>query len=124
MKNKEDSFSIIKRIQSFGYAFAGLAKALKSEHNLRVHIVAAIGVTALGFWVNLSSIEWSVIVLCIAAVISAELFNSAIERLADFVQPNFDPKIGWIKDVAAAAVLVVSIASFIIGIIIFLPKVL
>ncbi|MEE1203148.1 MAG: diacylglycerol kinase family protein, partial [Bacteroidales bacterium] len=71
-----------------------------------------------------SLLEWTVVVICIAMVISAEIINSSLERMADFVQPEKDNRIKEIKDLGAAAVLVCAIASVIVGIIIFLPKII
>jgi len=79
--------------------------------------------TAAGFFFEISSTEWTVQILAIALVLGTEGMNTAIEKLADFVQPDHDPKIGFIKDISAGAVMLVSIAACIVGLIIYGPKI-
>jgi diacylglycerol kinase len=109
-------------MKSFYYAFRGIAVALRSEANLRFHFIAALIVVATGFYVQLSTPEWLVIVLCIGMVTAFELLNTAIEQLCNHVTPQQHPAIRLIKDISAAAVLMVSISSAAAGLIIFLPK--
>ncbi|MCT4590224.1 MAG: diacylglycerol kinase family protein [Carboxylicivirga sp.] len=120
MKNKK--FSLIKRFNSFGYAFNGLKVLLLEEHNSRVHLVAAILAVLAGFYYEISNAEWLFIIVAIGSVLAAELFNSAIENLADKVCKETNPIIKKVKDLAAAGVLIVSIMAFVIGLIIFIPK--
>ncbi|MCB0402452.1 MAG: diacylglycerol kinase family protein, partial [Flavobacteriales bacterium] len=82
----------------------------------------ALLVVLAGWLFRVSDTEWMILLLCIATVIAAELFNTAIENLCDMVEPNYNKKIGFIKDAAAGAVLIVTIAAVIIGLIIFIPK--
>ncbi|GLB50089.1 diacylglycerol kinase family protein [Neptunitalea lumnitzerae] len=110
------------RIKSFGFAFKGILHLLSSEPNSKVHLVAAITITVVGFMVKLSATEWILQTLAIALVISMEAINTAVEKLCDFVHPEQHKKIGIIKDLAAGAVLVTAIAAIIIGAIIYLPK--
>lgn len=117
-------FSLRKRIKSFAYAFAGLRLVFRQEHNAWIHATAAICVVVAGFLFRISQLEWIAVVICIAMVISAEIINSSLERMADFVQPERDDRIKEIKDLGAAAVLVCAIASTIVGIVIFLPKII
>ena len=121
LKSKDRKFSLAKRIQSFRYAVAGLPILLKSEHNAWIHSIAAIIAIGGGFFFNINRTEWMIIVLCIAAVFVTELVNSAIERLADLISEEYSEKIRDIKDMAAAAVLLAAIASFICGVVIFFP---
>ena len=79
--------------------------------------------TAAGFYYEISNIEWILQLFAIAMVLGIEGMNTAVEKLSDFVQPKFDPKIGFIKDISAGAVMLVSIAATIIGFIIYLPKI-
>ena len=117
-------FSLRKRIKSFAYAFAGVRLVFAQEHNAWIHAVATICVVVAGFLFRISRLEWIAVVICIAMVISAEIINSSLERMADFVQPERDDRIKEIKDLGAAAVLVCAIASTIVGIVIFLPKII
>jgi diacylglycerol kinase len=113
-----------KRLNSFRYAFAGLAELLRSQANARIHAGFTVIVVAAGFYFNLTPVEWCLIVFAIASVFSAEAFNTALENLTDLVSPEYHPLAGKAKDVAAAAVLLTAIGAAIVGFIIFLPKVL
>lgn len=123
MKENEH-FSWKKRARSFRYAGKGLKSLVSYEHNARIHLVAAIVAVAVGFFLNISAVEWCIIVMCIAAVLSAEAVNSAVEALADRITVDRDPFIGRAKDLGAAAVFLVAVAALIAGLIIFLPKLL
>lgn len=122
MKMNNEKFSIIDRIKSFKYAFHGLKLFFILDHNGRVHLFAAIVAIALSFYLKLSALEWIAILGVISAVIVAEILNSAIEKLADMVSPDFHPKIKIVKDLAAAAVLVAAFLALAVGAIIFIPK--
>ncbi len=117
-------FSILKRLESFRYAFHGLKILIREEHNARVHLVAACCAIVAGLFFQISTNEWLAIILSIGLVISAEAINSAIENIADFVSPERHEAIKRIKDLAAAAVLICAIAAVAVGLIVFLPKVL
>lgn len=110
-----------KRIQAFGYAFTGIGSAFAKEAHLKIHLLAVILVTSLGFYFKVSATEWCILVICFALVISLELVNSAIENLCNKITTEKDPHIKYIKDVAAGAVLVASIASVAIAVIVFWP---
>lgn len=111
-------------VKSFRYAFEGLATALKQEPNMRFHfVVAALSLVA-AFYFKLSSVEWAILILTISMVIILELLNTTIEELVDLASPNIHPKAKIAKDVAAAAVLWGAIAAIIIGVLLFLPKII
>src|SRR5690349_20439070 len=99
-------FSLKARLNSFIYAFKGIKTLFRSEHNARIHLVAAIIAVMAGYHYNINKTEWLFVILSITIVFLAELFNSSIEFLADIVQPSYHEKIGKVKDMAAAAVLV------------------
>lgn len=103
-------------------ASRGVGIALRSERNLRAHFLLLIVAAVLGVVLQLSSLEWIVVVLCAAWVIFSELVNTAIEYLADTLHPEENPGIGKAKDIAAGAVLIASVAAGIVGAILFLPK--
>lgn len=115
---------MLKFIKGFGYAFSGLLIFFRNETNGKVQLFAGCVAVLLGWIVQLSGNEWIVIIGCIAAVLSLEMINSAIEKLCNHVQPDIHPAIKTIKDIAAGAVLWMAIASAIIGCIIFIPKIL
>lgn len=114
---------VVNRIKSVGYAFKGLFILLKTESSIKIQFFIAVFVTAMGFYFKISAAEWMFQSICIGIVMGAEGLNTAIEKLADFVQPDFDEKIGRIKDVSAGAVMLVSIIAVIVGCIIYFPKV-
>lgn len=113
-----------KRIDSFRYAFQGLAELAGSQANAKIHLFAAAGVIAAGAYFQLDRLEWCMVVLCIALVLSAEAFNTALEYLTDLVSPGHHPLAGKAKDLAAAAVLVMALGAATTGALIFLPKIL
>ena len=119
-----EKFSVRKRIKSFSYAFAGLWVLFREEHNARIHAVAAVLAVAMGFLFRISPMEWIAVVIVIGMVFAAEIINSSIERTADFVKAERDDRKRDIKDLGAAAVLVCAIAAAVVGIIIFLPKII
>jgi len=121
---KQQGFSIKKRIRSFGYAINGLKILVKEEHNARIHLFVTLCVVLAGALLRISAIEWVAVVFAIGLVIALEAVNSSIENLADFVSPEKHHWIKKIKDLAAAAVLVGAIASVIVGLIVFVPKIL
>lgn len=121
-KNKK--INIKDRTYSFGYAFKGIAYALKSEHNIWIHCVLAIVAIALGFFLEIKRLEWLFIILSIGLVFIAELFNTAIEALVDLVSPEHNPKAGRVKDIAAGAVLFAAITAALIGLFVFGPKII
>lgn len=110
-------------VSSFGYALEGI-KAASKGRNFRIQ--AAVGVLAvvLGFALRISPVEWIVVVFCIGAVLGGECVNTAIEDVVDLSVKTFSPQAKHAKDIAAGAVLVMSIASLVIGLIIFLPRLL
>jgi diacylglycerol kinase len=113
-----------KLIHSFGYAFKGLAHAAKTQLNFRVHLVASILAVFMGYALHITVNEWQWIILCIALVLMAELFNTALEFLVDLVSPEYNETAGHVKDIAAGAVVVAALFALVTGIIIFLPKLL
>lgn len=123
-KSSNNNFSIKKRLQSFTFAFKGIFYAIKTQHNIWIHLTASVLVIVFGFYFKINVYEWLAVVLCIGFVISAEIFNSALEVLTDLVSPEQNKKAGLIKDLAAGAVLISAIASAVIGLIIFIPKIL
>lgn len=114
----------MKTIRSFKYAAEGIFTFLRNERNGKVQFAAAVIAILLGVWLNITAPEWTAIVLCIAVVLSLEMINTALEKLSNYIQPELHPAIKTIKDISAGAVLLSAVASLIIGIIIFLPRVI
>lgn len=120
MKAKQiEPFTIGARLKSFKYAFNGLWEFVRTQHNAWIHLIAIIVVVFLGVWCDVTTIEWLWLVLAIGMVLMAEIFNTSIEYLVDFVSPEYNAKAGLVKDLAAGAVIVAAVTAAIIGIIIF-----
>ena len=114
-------YDLKKQLRSFRYAWQGIRQCVGREQNLSFHLIVTVAVVALGFGLGITRGEWVVVCLCIGLVISAELFNTAIERLVDLVSPQRHPLAGQVKDIAAGAVLVCALAAIAVGLIIFVP---
>ncbi|WP_405381990.1 diacylglycerol kinase family protein [Maribacter sp. LLG6340-A2] len=119
----KESF-LVNRIKSVGFALKGAWLLIRTEASIKIQVVIAILVTIAGYYFEISSTEWILQIFAIALVLGIEGMNTAVEKISDYVQPEFDVKIGFIKDISAGAVMLVSIASAIIGLIIYIPKIL
>ncbi len=115
-------FSVVSRIKSTTHAFRGLIIFLKTTHNAWVHFFFAILAIYLGVVLRISNIEWILIIIVIGIVILFEMINTAIEIDIDLTSPTYHPYARDTKDVAAGAVSVAVIIAGIVGILIFLPK--
>ena len=116
-------FSIQARLKSFVYAFEGVMYFIKHEAQALIHLIAIVAVIGAGYWFNISLTEWIAVIFAIGIVVSAEMLNTAIEKLTDMVSPQINEQAKIVKDLAAGAVLIASLTAFIIGIIVFLPKI-
>lgn len=113
-----------KLINSFKYAIQGLGAAIKTEQNMKIHIVAMILVVVVGIILKISKLDWIICIILFGLVISAELTNTAIETVVDIASPEINPKAKLAKDIAASSVLVLAIVAVIVGLIIFIPKII
>lgn len=120
--SKKEPF-LINRIKSIKYAFKGALLLVKTESSIKVQVFIGIVITIIGFFVGLSTIEWIIQTLTIGLIISIESINTVIEEIADFIHPEYHPKIGLIKDLAAGAVFIIAVVAIIIGCIIYIPKI-
>lgn len=109
------------RILSFKCAFSGIYTALKEEPNLKFHLLAALVVIFTSWILQISTIDWIIILFLIGFVISLELTNTAIEAVVDAFTDKEHPGAKLAKDISAGAVLVAALTSAVIGIIVFLP---
>lgn len=116
------SFSIKARLRSFRYAFEGLNAFFSTQHNAIIHLMVTIIVLIAALFFNVSKEEGIALIIVTAIVWMAELFNTAIEKLADLITKDLHPGVKFIKDVSAAAVFFAAFAAFLTGAIIFLPK--
>ena len=124
MENNQIKKKTKKLINSFKYAFCGIKTVLQKEQNMKIHFIMMIFVIIAGIIFKISKIEWIICIALIGTVLTAELFNTAIEIVVDMIMPNFDERAKNAKDISAGAVLMIAIASAIIGLIIFIPKII
>ncbi len=122
MPNDEIKFSWQARAKSFAYAWSGIRSLLRTEHNARIHLVVTIVAIASGILCNLSRLEYLVLIITISLVWITEIFNTCIEKTMDFISHEKHPQIKLIKDLAAAAVLIMAVVAVIVGCLLFVPK--
>ncbi|WP_158838580.1 diacylglycerol kinase family protein [Polaribacter sp. L3A8] len=122
MKNPNDSF-LRGRLRSFKFALRGMWLLTTTEDSIKAQLFIAILATILGFYFKISNVEWMFQFIVIGLVLVAEALNTAIEKMADFVHPDYHEKIGFIKDIAAGAPSFAAFTSLIIAGFIYLPKI-
>ena len=118
---KTDHSFITGRLKSFKYAILGAYKLVTTEHSIMVQFSLGILVTVAGFYFGISKTEWLFQTMAIGLVLSIEGLNTAVEKIADFIHPDFHNKIGFIKDIAAGAVFFAAIVAIAVGLIIYIP---
>lgn len=109
---------------SFKYAGEGIWTSFKSERNMKIHVFMMFLVILFGFLLHISLKEWIICIILFSLVIGAELFNTAIESVVDMISLEKSKQAKLAKDVSAGAVLVFAVASAIVGLLIFVPKIL
>ena len=110
--------------KSFGYAFQGIFNTIRTERNIKIHCAAAILVTIFGIWLQISKTEWMICFILFGLILALELVNTAVEATVDLFTEERKPLAKKAKDAAAGAVLVAAIFAAVIGILIFIPKLL
>ena len=110
--------------KSFGYAFQGIFNTIRTERNIKIHCAAAILVTIFGIWLQISKTEWMICFILFGLILALELVNTAVEATVDPFTEERKPLAKKAKDAAAGAVLIVAIFAAVIGILIFIPKLL
>lgn len=118
---KENSF-IKGRLKSVGFAVKGAFKLITTEHSVMVQSTLAVVMIITGFYFEISREEWIMQILAFGLVLSIESLNTAVEKLADFIHPEFHSKIGFIKDIAAGAVMFAALSAIAVGLLIYVPK--
>jgi diacylglycerol kinase (ATP) len=111
-------------LSSFRYAFAGLGYLLWTQRNAKIHVAAGLAAVVLGLVLRIERGEWLALVLTITLVLAAEGVNTAVEATVDLASPGYHPLAKVAKDVAAGTVLLTAIASLIVGLIVFVPRLL
>lgn len=119
---KDENFSIRARIRSFKFSFEGLAGFFRKEHNSWIHVLATLVVLGVSYWVGVTKTELLAIVFAIGFVWVAEIFNTCIERMMDYISLERHPDIKFIKDLASGAVLIAALTAVVVALIIFIPK--
>jgi diacylglycerol kinase (ATP) len=122
MEFQKDNTFFSGRLKSISFAFKGAIKLITTEHSVMVQFSIGILMTIAGFYFNITRTEWLFQILSIGLVMSIEGLNTAVEKVADFIHPNYHERIGFIKDIAAGAVLFAAFTAIAIGLIIYLPK--
>ncbi len=110
------------RIRSVKFAAKGAWILVTQEHSIIAQVIIGLVVTAIGFFVGLTPTEWLFQTFAIGLVIVAESANTAIEYLCDYIQPNFDKRIGKIKDIGAGASFLAAVFALITALVIYIPK--
>ena len=113
-----------KFIGSYKHAQAGIRHAMRTQRNLWIHIGCAILALLVAYWLKVSLIEYTVLVLAIFGVLVTEMLNTSIEELVNILSPEHRVEAGLAKNIGAAAVLVAAIGSVIIGGLIFIPRII
>ena len=114
-------FSLRGRLESFGFALRGVAFVLRSQHNAWIHLGASVAVIGAALYLDLSRADWSWLILAITGVWCAEIFNTAVEQVANAVDSKPNPSIGRAKDAAAGAVLIAAMGAAAIGLMVLGP---
>ena len=124
MEFQKDNSFVTGRLKSLTFAFKGAYKLITTEHSVMVQSTIVLLMIIAGFVFHISRIEWMLQILAFGLVLAIESINTAVEKIADFIHPEFHEKIGFIKDIAAGAVMFAAAAAFVIGLLIYVPKIL
>ena len=118
----QDKRFVFGRIKSVGFAVKGAFKLVSTEHSIMVQFSIMLIMIFAGFYFHISRIEWMLQVLAFGLVLGIEGVNTAVEKIADFIHPEFHDRIGFIKDIAAGAVLFAATSALTVGALIYVPK--
>jgi len=122
MEFEKDNTFFSGRLKSIGFALKGAVKLITTEHSVMVQFSLGILMVIAGFYFDISRSEWMFQTLAIGLVLAVEGLNTAVEKIADFIHPQFHQKIGFIKDIAAGAVFFAALTAIAIGLLIYIPK--
>ncbi len=120
----QKKFKIGDRLKSFKFAFNGIRILFVNEHNAWIHLAATLLVIIAGIAFKISILEWAAVFIAIGLVFTSEAINTSIEKLSDFVSPEKRSTIKEVKDLASAGVLFSAITALLIGLVVFVPKIL
>ena len=119
----QDKRFVSGRIKSIGFAVKGAYKLITTEHSVMVQFSLMILMIFAGFYFKISREEWMLQILAFGLVLAIEGLNTAVEKIADFIHPEFHNRIGFIKDIAAGAVLFAAFSAIAVGALIYVPKI-
>ena len=122
MEFQKDNSFFTGRLKSIGFAFRGAIKLITTEHSVMVQSSLAVIMIIAGFVFHISREEWMMQILALGLVLGIESINTAVEKIADFIHPEFHNRIGFIKDIAAGAVMFAALAAVAVGLLIYVPK--
>jgi diacylglycerol kinase (ATP) len=122
MEFQKDNTFFTGRFKSMGFAAKGAFKLITTEHSIMVQSFLAVLLIVAGFYFDISHEEWLVQTLAIGLVLGIEGLNTAAEKIADFIHPDYHERIGFIKDIAAGAVFFAAMTAIAVGCIIYIPK--
>ena len=120
----QKKFNIGDRLKSFKFAFNGIRFLFVNEHNAWIHLASGVLAIIAGIAFKISVQEWVAVIIAIGLVFASEAINTSIEKLSDFVSPEKRGSIKEVKDLASAGVLICAITALLIGLIVFVPKIL
>ena len=122
MEFQKDNTFVTGRLKSLGFALKGAIKLITTEHSVMVQSSLAVLMIIAGFAFHISREEWMMQILAFGLVLAIEGLNTAVEKIADFIHPEFHDRIGFIKDIAAGAVFFAAMAAIAVGLLIYVPK--
>jgi diacylglycerol kinase (ATP) len=122
MEFQKDNSFFTGRLKSVGFALKGAFKLITTEHSVMVQSSLAVLMIIAGFVFHISREEWIMQILAFGLVLGIESMNTAVEKMADFIHPEFHDRIGFIKDIAAGAVMFAALAAIAVGLLIYVPK--
>ncbi len=122
MEFKKDNAFLTGRMKSVGFAVKGALKLLTTEHSIMIQATVGILSVIAGFYFHIDRYEWMMQFIVFGMVLGIEGLNTAVEKVADFIHPEFHEKIGFIKDIAAGAVLFAAAAVVAVLLLIYVPK--
>ena len=123
MEFERDKSFLSGRFKSMGFAMKGAVKLITTEHSVMVQSSIGALMIIAGFYFHISHEEWLIQTLAIGLVLGIEGLNTAIEKIADFIHPEYHERIGFIKDIAAGSVFFAAMTAIVIGCIIYIPKI-
>lgn len=124
MEFQKDNTFFSGRLKSIGFAVKGAIKLITTEHSVMVQSSLAVLMIFAGFYFDISREEWMIQILAFGLVLGIESLNTAVEKVADFIHPEYHEKIGFIKDIAAGAVMFAAMAAIAVGLLIYVPKIM